>query len=168
MAGAAGCCRRVAVACSAMEPTRAELEAAECWESVDRVPRDPKMTAFKRRARYEQARWRERNGLPIGSQPMEGGAGSRPLGSRLELTPAKSTGANFISDNALAAAQARLASPERHQTLNPARLWADLLSSMPMCFNLLGDLHADLALADHAAHRWWADLPGTVSEVRCE
>jgi hypothetical protein len=151
-----------------MEPTRAELEAAECWESVDRVPRDPKMTAFKRRARYEQARWRERNGLPIGSQPMEGGAGSRPLGSRLELTPAKSTGANFISDNALAAAQARLASPERHQTLNPPRLWADLLSSMPMCFNLLGDLHADLALADHAAHRWWADLPGTVSEVRCE
>ena len=39
---------------------------------------------------------------------------------------------------------------------------------MPMCFNLLGDLHADLALADHAAHRWWPDLPGTVSEVRFE
>ncbi len=151
-----------------MEPTRAELDMAACWEAVDRVPRDPEMTAFKRRARHQQARWRERNGLPIGHQPTAGGDGARPLGSRLELKYARATGANFITDNARRAARDRLAAPERHQTLTPARLWADLLSSMPMCFNLLGDLHTDLALADQAARRWWPDLPGTVSDLRFE
>jgi hypothetical protein len=81
-----------AVACPGMQPTRAELEAASCWETVDRVAHDPKMTAFKRRARYQQASWRERHRLPIGHQPVVGGGGARLLGSRLELEYAKETG----------------------------------------------------------------------------
>jgi hypothetical protein len=35
-----------------------------------------------------------------------------------------------------------------------------------MALNLFGDLAADLDLADRAIHSWWADAPGTVSEVR--
>lgn len=150
------------------EPTRAELEASYCWKSVDRVPNDPVMTAFKRRARHQQATWRQTNSHPMGSHPITGGDGAAPLGSRLELEYALRTGANFINDNARAAAAARLATPEAHQTLDERRLWADCLSSMPMCFNLLGDLHADRELADRAVHSWWSDVPGTVSETRFE
>ena len=35
-----------------------------------------------------------------------------------------------------------------------------------MCFNLFGDLAADLGLADRAVHTWWPDVPGTVSDIR--
>lgn len=45
------------------------LRAAGCWENVDRVPGDEAATAFKRRARWLQAAWRERQGVPIGSHP---------------------------------------------------------------------------------------------------
>src|SRR5206468_9319064 len=46
------------------------------------------------------------------------------------------------------------------------RLWADLLWSPALAFNLFGDLAADLRLADQAVHAWWVDTPGTVTDVR--
>ena len=145
-------------------PTPQELKAAKVWENVDRVSGDPAMTEYKRRLRHRQALWRERARLPVGGQKMRDGT-TRPIGSRVELTHARETGANFVNANALEAARARLDTPQRHQMLDETRLWADLLSSMPMCFNLLGDLHADTDLATRVAHHWFPDLVGTVSEV---
>lgn len=52
--------------------------------------------------------------------------------------------------------------------LNKDRLYSDLLSSMPMCFNLFGSFHSDLKAADYAVHRWWPDVPGRVCAVRFE
>jgi hypothetical protein len=149
--------------------SRRELEAAHCWEAGDRVPRRPAMTEFRRRLRYHQARWRVANGHPIGSQPIAprpDGKPARPVGSRLPLDYAKATGANFVNGNALAAAGARTAVTEAHQSFDHQRLWADLLSSAALAFNLFGDLAADLELADRAVHTWWPDAPGTVAEVR--
>lgn len=40
------------------------------------------------------------------------------------------------------------------------RLWADLLSSAAMSFNLFGDLAGDLELADRTVHAWMPDAPG--------
>jgi PD-(D/E)XK nuclease superfamily protein len=45
-------------------------------------------------------------------------------------------------------------------------VWADLLWSPALAFNLFGDLAEDLDLADRAVHAWWPDAPGRVSEVR--
>jgi hypothetical protein len=45
-------------------------------------------------------------------------------------------------------------------------LWADLLSSAALAFNLFGDLDADLALADRAVHDWFPNTPGRVSGLR--
>lgn len=39
---------------------------------------------------------------------------------------------------------------------------------MPLCFNLFGELAADLALADKAVHTWRPDTPGTVAAVEFE
>jgi hypothetical protein len=72
----------------------------------------------------------------------------------------------FLTSNALAAAEARTSVVERHQSFDHQRLWADLLWSPTLAFNLFGDLAADLELADRAVHGWWPDVPGTVSEVR--
>lgn len=129
------------------------------------------MTDFRRRLRHHQAQWREANGHPVGSQPIApkvGGQSVRVLGSRLPLAYAKETGANFVTAGARDAVKARLCAKESHQMLDAQRLWADLLSSMPMCFNLFGELAADLRLADRAVHTWWPDAPGTVSAVRFE
>ena len=148
--------------------SREELEAAYCWEAEDHVPRRPELTDFRRRLRYHQARWREVNGHPIGSQPVvpRDGKPSRPVGWRLPLDYARETGATFLTQNALEAAKARTSIVERHQSFDHQRLWADLLWSPTLAFNLFGDLAADLTLAQRAVHAWWPDIPGTVVDVR--
>ena len=145
-----------------------ELEAVHAWDAEDHVPGRPAMTEFRRRLRYHQARWREANGHPIGTQPIVPSKGkpSRPVGSRLPLDYARETGANFVTAGARDAVRARTSVIEPHQTLDHQRLWADLLWSPALAFNLFGDLAADLELADRAVHAWWPDAPGTVSEVR--
>jgi hypothetical protein len=126
------------------------------------------MTEFRRRTRFQQARWREANGHPIGSQPYAPKVGGkrRPVGSRLPLDYGRDTGANFVTPPALAAARERMSAVEPHQSFDHQRLWADLLSSEALCFNLFGDLANDLDLADRAVHAWWPDAPGTVADVR--
>jgi hypothetical protein len=149
--------------------TREQLEAAHSWEADDQIPRRPAMTEFRRRTRYHQAQWREANGHPIGSQPIAprpGGEPGRPVGSRLPLAYAKETGANFLTAGALDAARARMSVIERNQSVDHQRLWADLLWSPALAFNLFGDLAADLELADRAVHAWWPDAPGTVRDIR--
>jgi hypothetical protein len=151
------------------DTARAELEAAHCWEADDRVPRRPALTEFRRRLRLHQARWREAHGHPIGSQPIEPTDARkpvRPVGSRLPLAYARETGANFVTETAFEAAKARTSIIEPHQSFDHQRLWADLLWSPTLAFNLFGDLAADLELADRAVHGWWTDAPGTVVDVR--
>ncbi len=149
--------------------SKQELEAAYCWEADDRVPRRPDMTDFRRRLRYQQAHWREAHGHSIGSQPIAprpDGGPARPVGRRLPLAYGRETGANLLTAGALDAARARTSIIEPHQSFDHQRLWADLLSSEAMAFNLFGDLAADLGLADRAVHTWWPGAPGTMGEVR--
>jgi hypothetical protein len=149
--------------------TKEELEGAHCWEADDQIPRRPELTEFRRRLRYHQAQWREAEGHPIGSQPIAPrphGGSARPVGSRLPLSYARETGANFLTAGALDAARARTSVIEPHQSFDHQRLWADLLWSPTLAFNLFGDLATDLELADRAVHTSWPDVPGTVSDVR--
>jgi PD-(D/E)XK nuclease superfamily len=146
-----------------------ELEAAHCWEADDHVPGRPAMTEFRRRLRFHQAQWREAHGHPIGTQPIvpkPDGKPVRPVGSRLPLDYARETGATFVTAGALEAARARTSTTEPHQSFDHQRLWADLLWSPALCFNLFGDLAGDLGLADGAVRTWWPDAPGAVSDVR--
>ena len=144
-----------------MSFTKQDLIDAHCYFSVDRVS-DPDMTLFKQRARLQQARWREARGYEIGSH--------RPLvenGSRL-LEPDAESGHNFLSDAIRAQVYARLAAPQMHQTLDARRLKGDLLSSMPMCFNLFGELASSPKRAAAAAEFLLPGAgPGPV-EVRFE
>jgi hypothetical protein len=160
----------------------AELREHTCKEQVDIVPGDLETTLFKQQARLHQALWRESKGYPIGSQPMRPESKDKPrlkdkpkpkakprkLGSRIDLESAKQSKANFLNEEVRQAVRNRLENPQPHQTLNEDRLYADLLSSMPMCFNLFGVLHADLELADRAVHTWWPDVPGRVCAVHFE
>ncbi len=147
----------------------ADAHAAHCWPpSVDRVPRDAATTAWKLRARIGQARWREARGFPIGSKPYTGGASAAPVGSRLELGFARASTAGFITPAALSAVQCRPGRSEPHQMIQVDRLWADLLSSMPLCFNLFGELRGDARAAHDAVRAWWPDAPTGTVDVRFE
>jgi hypothetical protein len=55
---------------------------------------------------------------------------------------------------------------EPNQSVDHQRLWADLLWSPALAFNLFGDLAAELELAGHVVRSWWPDAPGRVVEVR--
>ena len=152
------------------EVTKLELGQYDKLESVDFVRGDVATTNFKRRARLHQSQWRERHGIEPGIQraPKDSKKPDRLIGSRIALSRAFDKGENFLTREAREAARNRVTHKEPLQTLNSDRLYGDLLSSMPMCFNLFGALYADLALADAAVKTWWPDTPGSVSAVRFE
>lgn len=149
-----------------MEPalSRQELQAHHCWFTVDVVPRDPAMTAFKRSARLRQALWREQRQLPIGGH--RGRNGERVTsGSRIDLAHARTHGSNFLSMKVLATVDHRLSNPQANEMLDEDRLWSDLLSSMPMCFNLFGGVWNDYRDATAAVQAIAPDAPRPVTDV---
>lgn len=129
----------------------------------DRAPNEPVTTQFKRQARRQQAEWRSKRGYALGEHPPGNANGS-------VLAPdAGGTFANFISDKIRAAVRHRLESGQREpgEMLQEHRLLNHLLSSMPMCFNLLGELHQDPTRIGIVGSRLFdTDLPGR--EIRFE
>lgn len=141
--------------------TEDELASAHCLFGVDRVPGAPvEVSEFKRRARWQQAWWREQRGLPIGEHVPPRSNTPVPNGSRIRHEEACRDGLNFLSPEIVTAVKHRLANPQPHQTLDERRLWSDLLSSMPLCFNLFGELHGDPERLTTATDRLWPDHPG--------
>lgn len=127
-------------------PTREELERVGCWFDADRAV-GAEMTAFKREARWRQHQWAvEVLGITsFGTHPgrSRNAAGTRlltPNGTKLNVGDADN-GKNFLTPAIHAIAMARAAPDnfEPHQTLDVTRLRRDLLSSMPMAFNLFGE-----------------------------
>lgn len=138
---------------------RAELEPMGCWFPADDVDKNGPMTWFKRRARLHHARWREANGHPMGSQKVKGA--TRRVGTRLESGYAKQTMANFLSPGVRQAVIDRVRKKEPLQTLNSDLLYADLLSSLPLSFNLFGELAMDPRRAQAAVRAWWPQADAT-------
>ncbi len=94
---------------------------------------------FQRRARLHQALWREKQRLPMGRH------GERLLGSRLAMPFAQESLANYLSDGVRSVVRAEVSRAEKLYTA--PRIYDDLLSSQPLCFNLFAELALDHALA---------------------
>jgi hypothetical protein len=146
----------------------AELKEHHCAFGVDRIPGQNAVTDFKRRARWQQAWWRRQQDLPLGTHGGGKSSGRILNGSKIEEAAARATGANFLSDRVRTAVRDRLAQPEGHQTLDERRLWCDLLSSMPLCFNLFGELHADSERLTTAVEGLWPQHPGRTAQIKFE
>ncbi|HEX2873048.1 MAG TPA: hypothetical protein VHP33_17420, partial [Polyangiaceae bacterium] len=121
--------------------------------------------AFQQRARLLQALWREARGLPPGVRNT-----GAPLGSRLPLPLAKEQLSNFLTDNIRHAVRECMAAKlaGSGQLIAEERLYANLLSSQPLCFNMFGELQADLALATRVCAELWPARIGDVTAVRFE
>jgi hypothetical protein len=94
-------------------------------------------TGFASHARLLQSKWRENNGYPFSE-----------WGNRLEGDFAKKTKANFLTDYIKELATQEIESAKaNHALMKEDRMWANLLSSQPLCFNLFGELKHDLSIA---------------------
>ena len=116
---------------------------ADCWFDSDKVA-GPQMTAFKREARWRQHRWAV-DELSVSGFGTHAGRRTQPdvapdevqNGTKLREMDAKA-GSNFLTPSIHAIARARVEDKQEHETIDATRLYRDLLSSMPMAFNLFG------------------------------
>lgn len=97
----------------------------------------PRDTDFSAYARLLQSKWRKSQNLQAGK-----------LGNFLEIESAKRDKKNFLTENIqnLVSDQIKKVRSEGGLIGEP-RIWNNLLSSQPLCFNLFGELCFDLDLA---------------------
>ena len=96
---------------------------------------EPLDTRFRSAARLLQALWRKDRDLPIGSYVGEDGK-RRKLGSRISEAAGRS-GGNFLTPAIAHTARREVAYREIGALIDEERLATNLLSSMPLTFNLL-------------------------------
>jgi hypothetical protein len=135
-----------AITLATVTPTRQDLIDAGCWFAVDAAG-GAAMTNFKREARWRQHCWAV-DVRSIASFGSHRGRRTHPdlpseevvNGTKL-LDADANAGSNFLTPAIFEAARARVATDrrEKHETLDAVRLFRDLLSSMPMAFNLFGE-----------------------------
>src|SRR5690349_20583777 len=98
---------------------------------------------FQRQARVLQSIWREEQGFPVGEHK------GRKLGSRLPMPDAKESLWNFLGDNVKAVVRDEVLDLVKSagKLYGRPRIFNDLLSSQPLCFNLFAELSRDLSLS---------------------
>lgn len=108
---------------------------------------------FQRAARTLQSIWRQRMNLPMGRQ----------YGSELQEEAAKEHLSNYLTPGIRkVVVDELLSAAESGKLYGKPRIYTNLLSSQPLCFNLFGELKLDLKLASHVLG---ALYPGKIEQV---
>jgi hypothetical protein len=99
--------------------------------------------SFQARARLLQSVWREERGYEAASYR------GKVRGSRLRMPWAKETLANYLTETVREVVRAEVLDPAKAagKLYGQPRIFNNLLSSQPLCFNLFGELQRDLELA---------------------
>jgi len=135
-------------------------ELAREFHAKERVDK----STFQRRARVLQSIWREEQGYEVGEHRR--GRAARPLGSRLPMPWARESLANYLTENIRQVVRREVLEDRRDtgKLFARPRIFSDLLSSQPLCFNLFGELSLDLSLATslvrHMTHGRFVDVQG--------
>lgn len=136
-------------------------------------PQSPSDNAFTARCRLHQSRYRaEVLNEPFGCGPTKGS--EIPYGNM--LIDGETTGSNFISSAAFEFAKEKVKQKKTNKflTIDEFRLFNNMLSSMPMCFNLFSDLRKllenDRAEASRILKLMFREIGwiGTVTEIDVE
>ncbi len=127
---------------------------------------EPLDTRFRAAARLLQSLWRKGRGLPIGSHAGEDGK-RRKLGSRITEAAGRE-GGNFLTAEIAHIARREVAYREIGAMIDQERLATNLLSSMPLTFNLLAPLAAKRERADTLLYALLRDFRGFACETLFE
>ena len=102
---------------------------------------------FQRTARTLQSVWREEQGFEVGVYKTK--SLERLLGSTLVMPWAEESLANYITDTVRRVVREEVMdkAKSRGKLFGRPRIFNNLLSSQPLCFNLFGELSQDLELA---------------------
>lgn len=122
------------------------------------------VSPFQRRARILQAIWREEKGLDCGTHRGE------LLGSRLVMPDAEQSLANYLTERTRETVRAEVsdAAQSSGKLYGKPRIFNDLLSSQPMCFNLFAELRFELTLASNVVREMTAGRFTEVSAIKFE
>jgi len=134
------------------------LREHHCWEpTTDRHE-------FQWKARLLQSIWRERQGLP----PAEYRGKLR--GARIPMPQAQETLDGYLTPTIQEVVRREVEDPERAKgkLYGRPRIYNNLLSSQPLCFNLFGELTRDLSLATAALSRMMAGRVHSVTAIDFE
>lgn len=135
------------------------------WDSPElAVPSD---SVRVRRYRSHQSWFRETVlGVPPG---LRHGSGDQMVGSMLRVEDVQADrGLNFVNDSALRAADRRAEEVQREGgTLEAHRLFHNMLSSMPMCFNIFGALEGAVSAPSLMRELFDPDL-AAIDDMVCE
>lgn len=121
-------------------------------------------SVFQRRARLLQALWREAEGLPVGLHR------EAPLGSRLAMPRAEERLENYLTPVIRNVVKREVLDSTRSagKLFARPRIFNDLLSSQPLCFNLFAELGEDLELATRVLRRLVRTGVGKVNAIEFE
>jgi hypothetical protein len=124
----------------------------------------PSDNQFQRRARLLQALWREEMSLPIGQHR------GRLLGSRLAMPAAKDELSNYLTGTIREVVRREVLDSARRKgkLFGEPRIWNDLLSSQPLCFNLFGELAENTELASSVLRRMTCGRIDRVTRIAFE
>lgn len=111
----------------------------DAFESVDR-------SSFQRKARILQSMWRTEHGFECGVH--KGHSSERLLGSRLVMPEARQELHGFLTENIRSVVRNEVLNKHRAKgkLYGKPRIFNDLLSSQPLCFNLFGELTRDTSV----------------------
>lgn len=104
------------------------------------------------------------------SYPRHGSPLTLPLGSRFPDTDTVPDNRNFLTPGIGDVVRETINDTTQSRVIVQPRIWLDLLSSQPMCFNLFGELKRDRALASRVVRRLWPDfvVDAVVTDVQFE
>lgn len=118
----------------------------------------PKDTDYAAYARLLQSKWRQSKGYVAGK-----------LGNYIETEFAKNTKANFVTERIGNLVSEQIADARLTGALiGQPRIWDNLLSSQPLCFNLFGELHYDLELATRYFQALFPNSIDRVTSIKFE
>ena len=123
-------------------------------------------TRFRAAARLLQALWREDRDLTAGTYIRANGKPQK-LGSRITTTAGRA-GENFLSPDIAALVHREVCYREIGSMIDEDRLFTNLLSSMPLVFNLFGPMRLDLKLATRVLTSLVPSFTGTVTQLLFE
>lgn len=121
---------------------------------------------FKASARLLQSLWRQDRGLPIGTHCTPKGK-RRKLGSRLHVESIK-RGDNFLSLDIAKLVLRESVYREAGAMIDEARLWSNMLSSQPLCFNLFGGMKLDMDKGNRFFRQLFPDYVESVTSIYFE
>lgn len=127
---------------------------------------EPYDTRFRAAARLLQSLWRERYNIPMGFY-INGKGRRKPLGSRLNAQ-ASAAGVNFVAPELQRLARREMAYREPGAMIDEERVWSNMLSSMPLTFNLFGGLKLNQDLARQVCQALWPELADQVCHIQFE